>query len=123
MNIDLFPTLLPLAGLELPQDRIIDGKNIGGLLVGKQKKTPHDILYFYHYEELEGARAGNWKYFRNINHYVWPQPVDKPTTILGKRAKGNFGDWPNFIIFLMTPEKVTIWPHVTLTWSENWMIA
>ena len=40
-------------------------------------------------------RVGNWKYFRNINHYVWPQPVDKPTTLLGKRAKGNFGDWPN----------------------------
>jgi uncharacterized sulfatase len=95
MNLDLFPTLLPLAGLELPPDRIIDGKNIDGLLMGKEKRTPHDVLYFYHYEELEGVRAGNWKYFRNINHYVWPQPVDKKTTLFGRTAEGNFGDWPN----------------------------
>jgi Arylsulfatase A and related enzymes len=39
MNTDLFPALLPLAGLGLPQDRIIDGKDIGGLLVGKKKKN------------------------------------------------------------------------------------
>ncbi len=95
MNIDIFPTLLPLAGLGLPPDRIIDGKNIAGLLTAKEKKSPHDVLYFYHYEELEGVRSGHWKYFRNINHYIWPQPVDKKTNLLGRTAKGNFGDWPN----------------------------
>ena len=26
MNIDIFPTVLALAGIQLPQDRIIDGK-------------------------------------------------------------------------------------------------
>jgi uncharacterized sulfatase len=95
MNIDIFPTMLNLAHIDLPKDRIIDGKNIGGLLTNKEKKSPHDVLYFYHYEELEGVRSGNWKYFRNINHYVWPQPVDKPTTTFGKIAKGNFAACPN----------------------------
>ncbi len=99
MNIDLFPTILPLAGLNLPADRTIDGKNIAGLLTGKEKKSPHDALYFYHYEELEGIRQGDWKYFRNVNHYIWPQPVDKKTTLFGKIAKGNFADWPNLYNF------------------------
>ena len=96
MNIDFFPTLLALTGLELPSDRIIDGKNILGLFTGKEKKSPHDVLFFYHVEQLEGIRTGEWKYFRYINHYTWPQPIDKPTTFMGKASKGEFlGNWPN----------------------------
>ncbi len=95
MNIDLFPTLAAAAGITLPSDRMIDGKDISGLLTGQTSASPHDILYLYHYEELEGVRTGSWKYFRSISHYTWPQPVDKPSTLMGKIAKGNFGDWPN----------------------------
>jgi uncharacterized sulfatase len=95
MNIDLFPTLTAAAGITLPTDRAIDGKDIRGLLSGQASATPHEVIYLYHYEELEGVRSGNWKYFRNINHYVAPQPVDKPTTFMGKTSKGTLGDWPN----------------------------
>ncbi len=95
MNIDVFPTLLAAAGLTLPSDRIIDGKNLEGLICGREKTSPHETLYFYHYEELEGIRQGEWKYFRSINHYIWPQPVDKKSTFMGRIAKGNFADWPN----------------------------
>jgi arylsulfatase A-like enzyme len=35
MNIDLFPTLLSLAGLPLPEDRIIDGIDLSPLLVSE----------------------------------------------------------------------------------------
>lgn len=95
VNIDFFPTLLAAAGLSLPDDRTIDGKDMTGLLSGAEKTPRHDAFYFYHYEELEGVRTGKWKYFRTINHYTWPQPVDKKSTFMGKIAKGNFGDWPN----------------------------
>ncbi len=96
MNIDHFPTLLALAGLELPSDRIIDGKSIAGLLSGSEAESPHEALFFYHHEQLEGVRAGEWKYFRYINHYTWPIPTDKPTTFLGKASGGEFlGQWPN----------------------------
>ncbi len=96
MNIDFFPTLLALAGLELPSDRIIDGRNIAGLLTGRETASPHDALFFYHHETLEGIRAGQWKYFRYINHYTWPIPMDKPTTLFGKASGGEFlGQWPN----------------------------
>ncbi len=95
MNIDLFPTLLPLAGLQLPSDRAVDGKNIIGLMTGRATQTPHDVLYFYHSEELEGIRVGSWKYYRSINHYVFPRPIDKRTTVLGSQDRGNLGTWPN----------------------------
>jgi arylsulfatase A len=83
MGMDFFPTFLLIAGLELPSDRIIDGKNIWGLLSGKEKKTPHEALYFFHHDELEGVRTGKWKYFRYINTYTWPIPMDKPNHFIG----------------------------------------
>jgi uncharacterized sulfatase len=96
MNIDLFPTLCALAGVTVPADRIIDGKNIAGLMTGKETKTPHEALYFYHHDELEGIRSGRWKYFRYTHHRTWPIPLDKPTTPLGMAAKDKFlGQWPN----------------------------
>ncbi len=86
MNIDFFPTFLHLAGLEQPSDRIIDGKDIWGLLTGTEEKTPHEALFFFHYNELEGVRADKWKYFRYINSYVNPVPLDKPHTLFGSIA-------------------------------------
>jgi arylsulfatase A len=91
MIIDIFPTLLHLNGIEQPKDRIIDGKNILGLLTGKEKKSPHDAFYFYHHDELEGVRAGKWKYFRKINLYKYPVPVNKT---FAKIAAGKLGKWP-----------------------------
>ena len=76
MNLDLFPTLLSLAGVELPKDRVIDGRNILGLLTGLDNHPPHEIIFFYHYDLLEGVRAGKWKYYRSINRYTWPIPLD-----------------------------------------------
>jgi uncharacterized sulfatase len=77
MNIDWFPTCLALAGVELPDDRIIDGKDITGLLTGQENKSPHDIFCFYHNQSLEAIRVGKWKYIPRISTYVWPLPLDK----------------------------------------------
>ena len=77
MNIDWFPTCLALAGVELPNDRVIDGKDISRLLTGVEKESPHDVFYFYHNESLEAIRAGRWKFIPRIHTYVWPMPLDK----------------------------------------------
>ncbi|MBK7453224.1 MAG: sulfatase [Anaerolineales bacterium] len=77
MNIDLFPTLLSLAGVDLPEDRVIDGKNILSLLTSNGKRDPNDCLYFYHNKELEAVRMGKWKYIRDIDTMAWPIPLDK----------------------------------------------
>jgi uncharacterized sulfatase len=83
MNIDFFPTCLALAGLTLPTDRIIDGKDISGLLEGKVKQAPHEALFFFHHNEIEGVRAGEWKYFQRINHDVYPVYTDKDDVLSG----------------------------------------
>ena len=77
MNIDWFPTCLALAGVELPGDRVIDGKDITGLLTGNDKQSPHDSFYFYHNQSLEAIRVGKWKYIPKINTMVWPLAMDK----------------------------------------------
>jgi arylsulfatase A-like enzyme len=77
MNIDWFPTCLALAGLDLPQDRVIDGQNILDLLTGRGKQSPHEAFYFYHNQSLEAVRVGKWKYIPRINTGVWPVPLDK----------------------------------------------
>jgi uncharacterized sulfatase len=75
-NMDLFPTLLHLAGVEQPADRVIDGKNILGVLTGTVPKSPRESMFFYHYDQLQAVRAGQWKYIRETNRYVWPIPLD-----------------------------------------------
>ncbi|MGB3049636.1 MAG: sulfatase [Polyangiales bacterium] len=88
MNIDIFPTSLALAGLEPPDDRVVDGKNIHGLLTVADAKSPHEALFFYHHGVLEGVRTGKWKYFRSINHYVWPLPVNKKIGNISEHTRG-----------------------------------
>jgi arylsulfatase A len=91
INLDIFPTLLSLVGLDLPTDRIIDGKNVLGLLTGSEAESPHDALYFYHSDILEGIRVGKYKYYRKINLYKYPVPVNKK---LAGIAAGKLGKWP-----------------------------
>lgn len=61
MTIDLLPTLAKLAGANVPQDRIIDGRDLWPVLAGTQKGDVHDALYFYWGYELHAVRSGKWK--------------------------------------------------------------
>jgi arylsulfatase A len=87
MNIDIFPTLLRLAGLDLPTDRIVDGRDIWGLLTGRETASPHDALFFFHDKVIDSVRSGPWKHYRYTDRYYWPVPLDKPSTLTGKRAQ------------------------------------
>ncbi len=94
INLDIYPTLLSLAGVELPKDRIVDGKNMLGLLTGKEKKSPHEAIYFYHYDRLEGVRNEDWKYFNKVNRYTWPIALDA-ASIPNGMGKAQMGKrWP-----------------------------
>jgi len=46
MNIDVFPTLLGLAGLPLPTDRLIDGRDLTALLT-QGAPSPHEQLFYF----------------------------------------------------------------------------
>ncbi|MFT4587621.1 MAG: arylsulfatase A [Candidatus Binatia bacterium] len=64
-TIDFFPMLLGAAGVELPTDRLIDGRDPTPTLAGKAP-SPHEFLFF-EFRKWSGARSGRWKAVR-------PQP-------------------------------------------------
>ncbi|WP_286272869.1 sulfatase-like hydrolase/transferase [Thalassotalea hakodatensis] len=55
MGIDFFPTVLDIAGIPMPTDRTIDGKNIMPLLTGESKETPHDYLFMINDQVVESV--------------------------------------------------------------------
>lgn len=66
-NMDLFPTFSDLAGAELPQDRVLDGRNLWPLLSGQTDDSPHEYFYFFAGSppgkptRLQGIRKGRHK--------------------------------------------------------------
>lgn len=73
-TMDLLPTLTKLIGAELPEDRVIDGRDIWPLVTAAAGATsPHDALFFYWAGELQAVRSGKWKL--HLPHsYVQPNP-------------------------------------------------
>jgi uncharacterized sulfatase len=88
MNIDLFPTLLGLAGLSPPADRVIDGVDLWPALVAEHGGPGTRPLFFFHDYDVEAMRLGRWKYIRSNSHYVWPTPLDKTDTPAGRLGAG-----------------------------------
>ena len=89
MSIDLFPTFTGLAGLSLPNDRVIDGVDLAPLLSGQQKALAARPLYFFHGYDVEGVRVGPWKYLASNSHYIWPVPLDKLDNLAGVMGAGH----------------------------------
>ncbi|XP_065832567.1 arylsulfatase A-like isoform X1 [Oscarella lobularis] len=44
---DIFPTMLKLAGVELPSDRVIDGRDMSPVLFNADGKSAHNCLFIY----------------------------------------------------------------------------
>jgi uncharacterized sulfatase len=65
MSFDLFPTCLELAGIPLPGDRILDGRDLMPVLAGASPSA-HDALFFYDTRTLLAVRRGRWKYHRRF---------------------------------------------------------
>ncbi|XP_077783661.1 steryl-sulfatase isoform X2 [Podarcis muralis] len=68
-NMDIFPTIVKLAGASLPSDRIIDGHDLMPLLRGIALRSKHEFLFHYCNAYLNAVRwhPGNsksiWKAF------------------------------------------------------------
>jgi arylsulfatase A-like enzyme len=58
--MDLFPTLVELAGGEVAAGRDIDGRCILEILEGKAP-SPHETFYYYYGTEIFALRWRNWK--------------------------------------------------------------
>jgi uncharacterized sulfatase len=118
MNIDLFPTFLGLAGLSLPDDRVIDGVDLWPVLTRAQAEIDERPLFFFHDYDVEAMRVGAWKYIDRSSHYVWPTPLDKNDTPAGKLLTGRdyrppgsadsvptLGTWPLLYDLRRDPEE------------------
>lgn len=44
-HLDLFPTLLEIAGANVPSDRVLDGRSLLPLLTGETEESPHQRLF------------------------------------------------------------------------------
>ncbi|XP_072470572.1 arylsulfatase F-like isoform X2 [Notamacropus eugenii] len=80
--MDIYPTLFTLVGATLPQDRVIDGRDLMPLLKGEVQHSEHEFLYHYCGPFLHAVRwhpknsDAVWKV-----HYV--TPVFQPKGAIG----------------------------------------
>ncbi|NXL98125.1 ARSD Arylsulfatase, partial [Tyrannus savana] len=71
--MDIYPTVVHLAGGILPRDRVIDGRNLLPLLQGRAQKSNHEFLFHYCGSYLHAVRwhqkdsGAIWK-----AHYMTP---------------------------------------------------
>jgi arylsulfatase A-like enzyme len=60
-EMDVLPTLVGLAGGQVPANRTIDGKDIWPVLSGQSRQSPHEALFYFKGNRLEAVRSGPWK--------------------------------------------------------------
>lgn len=77
-TMDLFPTALAMAGLALPEDRVIDGRNLLPLLTEQSLDEVHDTYFYYRGATLYAVRKGPWK-----AHFIteWAYTSDNRRTV------------------------------------------
>jgi arylsulfatase len=59
--MDLYPTIAAICGGEVPEDRVIDGIDMTGFLIGEQEESGREGFVIYMGNEVFGVKWGNWK--------------------------------------------------------------
>ncbi len=73
-TIDVLPTFAKLAGAKVPDDRIIDGRDIWPLMSGRSgAKSPHEVYFF----RSVAVRCGKWKLHLSGRDTVKKRPDQK----------------------------------------------
>jgi arylsulfatase A len=75
--LDIFPTCAALAGVALPGDRVIDGRDIRSVLTGPSAAGANEPRTLYHYfgYQAQALREGRWKLFLAVDRRPEPRPV------------------------------------------------
>ncbi|MEL7497919.1 MAG: sulfatase [Planctomycetota bacterium] len=96
--VDLLPTLIDLAGGELPSD--IDGQSFSRVLLNQTSEHRNHIFAMHNGSKGDGAypirsvRVGNWKYIRNLHpEFYYSTALD----VVRKRGKSKCPNWPSWI--------------------------
>jgi arylsulfatase A len=74
-TMDLLPTFFSLAGAPLPDDRVLDGRDMMPVLQDQTEKH-QETVYYYFKGELFAIRHGAWKmHYQTLTPYVGESPV------------------------------------------------
>lgn len=77
ITMDIFTTIMNLAGVPLPDDRIIDGRDLMPVLA-EGAPSPHSELYFYWGAKLRAMRSGAYKVHFEKSVIDWQWTVCDP---------------------------------------------
>ena len=84
-TMDLLPTFAKMCGADVPGDRVIDGKDVSPLLLGKpDAKTPHDRFFYQQGGKLRAVRSGPWKVFVSGELYNLEADLAEKTNVAAK---------------------------------------
>ena len=65
------PNIAHIAGIEVPQDRVIDGMNIFELFMDpKGAESPHAYFAYYLMDQMKAIRVGDWKLHLPLDAYI-----------------------------------------------------
>lgn len=85
--LDVVPTVCAAAGIELPGDRIYDGKNLLPVLSGKETGPIHDMLFWNDGRGQWAVRQGKWKLVKNrrgqVELYDLENDIGETTDLAG----------------------------------------
>ena len=66
--VDLYNSLLTLAGCDVPDDRPVDGVNQLDFFFGKQEKSNREGFLFYIKDEMRAVKWRQWKMQSLVSH-------------------------------------------------------
>lgn len=113
-TVDILPTLCNLAGVAVPDDRTIDGRDIMPLLSDADASSPHDAIFGMQGDSLATIRSGKWKL-----HVRSPGP--RRFNNLSQQELANWDDprGPDGVILLAPDEQPMPTQHPGLTSGDK----
>lgn len=75
MSFDILPTALAAADIPIPEDKIIDGKNLLPLIAGEVDQV-HDYLIWYNARGPAAVYQDGWKFTREVESRKNPVPKE-----------------------------------------------
>lgn len=103
-TVDVFPTLLKLADINLPDDREIDGHDMMPNMMSEEAGSPHEAIFAMKGTNLAMVRSGKWKLHiespggvpKRGDDWVDPRGPDG-VTILGQFEQARPSEYPGVI--------------------------
>ena len=69
-SLDVLATAMAISGQQMPVDKKYDGVNLIPYLIGENKESPHEYLYWRNGKKMHAVRNGNWKLVRLANQPI-----------------------------------------------------